>query len=191
MKPIVLLFILFFLYNESEAQISKGNWLFGGSATYSSEKSKFSDGTPYIQRTVLITPNAGYFFKDKFAGGLKTSFRSYTTIYEVDDLNNVDYHLTAGPFVRYYFLENGSRFNFLVQGNYEWGTFTHKDGYYPNLTHTDPTSLWGLLGGPVLFLNTSVAVELLTGYSSYELGDNPERKTFQILIGLQFHLEKE
>ena len=189
MKPIVLLFALFFLDNEAGAQISKGNWLLGGSAMYYVENRSYTMGPDTKQRTVLITPNAGYFFKDKLAGGLKTSFRSYKSMSE--NLKNVEYHITVGPFLRYYILENDSRFNVLVQGNYEWGSFTYKDGYYPNNNYTEPTSLWGLLGGPVFFLNTSVAVELLAGYSSYKLGDNLDRKWFQIVIGLQFHLEKE
>lgn len=49
------------------------------------------------------------------------------------------------------------------------------------------------MGGPVIFLNSSVAVEFSIGYSSTKFDDgvNSKRNIITSGLGLQFYLEKE
>ena len=60
--------IILFFTSLSYSQITKNNWLVGGSGNFKTTKTeKLSDGTkPYDDRTIFsISPNIGYFFYDK------------------------------------------------------------------------------------------------------------------------------
>jgi len=55
-------------------QLTKGNWLIGGSGSLSSSniESITSNGTQKSTYfNYAVTPNIGYFFYDRFVGGLK------------------------------------------------------------------------------------------------------------------------
>ena len=75
--------IILFFTSLSYSQITKNNWLVGGSGNFKTTKTeKLSDGTkPYDDRTIFsFSPNVGYFFYDKLAGGISLSY-TYDNIY--------------------------------------------------------------------------------------------------------------
>ncbi len=111
MKKVLLAAIVLMSAQAGFSQINKGNWMVGGSAGFSSTKhgtDKYTD--------LSISPDAGYFFCDKFAGGLNLD-------YYVD--NPAVYHssttLTIAPFVRYYFLPTGQQVNIFANAEYGFG----------------------------------------------------------------------
>src|SRR5688572_18221457 len=80
------------------AQINQGQWLVGGSAGFESGKYGDSDESKYT--SVHFNPNAGYFFINNLAGGLRLNLTSLK--YKEDDDASSSFSLA--PFVRYYFL---------------------------------------------------------------------------------------
>ncbi|MFK5108799.1 hypothetical protein ACI394_30215, partial [Klebsiella pneumoniae] len=65
---------------DSNAQITKGNWLVGGSGSLRSINT--SNSSPGISTSskrldIIISPSIGYFIIDKFALGLRASYNKY------------------------------------------------------------------------------------------------------------------
>ena len=177
--------IILFYTSLSYSQITKNNWLVGGSGNFKTTKTeKLSDGTkPYDDRTIFsISPNIGYFFYDKLAGGISLSY-TYDNIFE-------DYqYFGVGPFVRYYFLNSEKRINIFLQGNYNYyeGGSKTVDGNDNGKFHNNG---YGFKAGSAIFLNSSVAVELSLDYISNKLNSTLREETFMIGVGFQIHLEK-
>jgi hypothetical protein len=88
----------------SNAQISKGNWMMGGGASFSHNKNT-SYGSTTESTVFAVAPNVGYFFIDKLAVGAsgRLSFLFAKNDNSTHDPNNFTYGI--GPFARYYFLE--------------------------------------------------------------------------------------
>jgi hypothetical protein len=154
------------------AQINQNNWMVGGSFAFSS-----SEVMDITTKTTLFSPNVGYFFMDKFAGGIKGNLSSLKM--EGEDVMSTS---MFGPYLRYYLLKNDSDFNMHFEGNYMFGatkamgeTF-NQDGYELAVT-------------PMVFLNKHTALELRVSYGSVHTEDEPERtNTFGLGIGFQIHL---
>ncbi|MFD0837261.1 hypothetical protein ACFQ0I_15890 [Mariniflexile aquimaris] len=184
MKLKIFIISLFFT-TFSYSQITKNNWLVGGSGNFKTTTTKFlSDGTkPYDNRTIFtIAPNVGYFFYDKLSGGISLSY-TYDNIFE-------DYqYFGIGPFVRYYFLNPEKRINLFLQGNYNYyeGGAKTVDGNDTGKFHNNGH---GFKAGSAIFLNSSVALELSLDYISNRLNSTLKEKTFMIGAGFQIHLEK-
>jgi len=65
-----LFLVALFLSGIAQAQLTKGNWLVGGNASYSSTQSENAASTTTTNRKSLTAePDIGYFFFDKFAVG--------------------------------------------------------------------------------------------------------------------------
>lgn len=169
-----------------QAQITKGNWMVGGSGSFKSTKTEtLSDGTkPYDDRLILnISPNIGYFFYDKLAAGMKLS-------YTYDNLYSQNYHyFGTGPFIRYYFLKPDKLINLLLQAQYNYygGGGKTEDGRDTGKFHNNG---YGFKTGPAIFFNSSVALELTLEYNSTRLNSTLLENEFMIGIGFQIHLEK-
>ncbi len=74
MKKSILLFLIAFIFcNNANCQITKGNWLVGGNATFSRLKNSSTASAQFKQTNFEIRPLLGYFLKDKFAVGLDPS----------------------------------------------------------------------------------------------------------------------
>ena len=183
-----LIFILSLVFShESDAQITDGNWLIGGTGYFASNYSKReTSGSPNEVKGVMtvISPNIGYFLIDKLAlgTGLSLSFSSPS------GENNNSWGYSVGPFLRYYFLKPEKTLNFLTEVNYYFGQ-TWSD--YTN----DPrrSSTYGIKGGPVIFFRNNAALELTLNYfhstSKREEENNTINKQFLISIGFQIHLK--
>lgn len=184
-KTILLFFLVSIFYNNAHSQITKENWLIGGSASYSSLKNK-GNGIPNDnQIEIQLSGNVGYFFLDKFVGGLKPVFESNKVVNGSTATNSSGIY-ELGPFLRYYFLPADSHVNILSEISYKYG-ITPSSGN-PTL-HSNNIS--GLIGCEVFF-NQSVGVEFTIGYSSLKYTKSTGSvNTIIAGIGFQFHLEKD
>jgi hypothetical protein len=165
----------------ANAQITKGNWMVGGTGDYSSTKTTYTfDGVQKdFNRTIFnITPNIGYFIVDKFAVGTYAKFG-------YDDFGDLDStSFGFGPFARYYFLEPEKIVNIFAQASvgYNEGKSNNGGEYHIND--------YGIKAGTVVFFNSSVALELSLGYNSSSFNSTSIDKGLKIGLGFQIHLKK-
>jgi hypothetical protein len=183
MKTIKLFFLATLLFSGlANAQITKGNWMVGGTGSFSSENVKDTNGNTLASGNGFrINPDIGFFFIDKLAGGIQLSLS-----YGKPSGNTSNFGYGIQPFVRYYFLEPEKLINVFAEASY---------GY--NISKSEgQKSYYGrgytIKAGPAIFFNDSVALELTANYnSSYlELTEN-HYNNFTIGIGFQIHLEKK
>lgn len=72
-KRVLLILSAIFFILTAKSQITKGNWLVGGNASFSSLQNSSSASVQFKQTNVEISSLAGYFLKDKFAVGVNPS----------------------------------------------------------------------------------------------------------------------
>ncbi|SHF91129.1 hypothetical protein SAMN02745131_03832 [Flavisolibacter ginsengisoli DSM 18119] len=181
MKKIALLaFSILFTIIKGNCQLTKGNWLLGGNASFTSTKYNRGPISDQDLIEVRVNPNIGYFFIDKFSGGLKTSILFRHAVIDSDTENSSV--LKVGPFIRYYILSVNNSVNIMAEGSYQ---FITGNGSLKGNTLSFFT-------GPVIFLNNIIGLEFLAGYSSekYPKAEGVNN-SIQINIGLQIHLEKD
>ncbi len=77
-KSILLFFIAFIFYNNADSQITKGNWLVGGNASFLFTNSNTGGINSKVNK-IDIAPDIGYFFIDKFAAGVRLSYNRHYT----------------------------------------------------------------------------------------------------------------
>jgi len=180
-KTILLIIVATFIADFSYSQLSKGVWLFGGSASFSSLKSSSTASIQSKQTNLEISPFFGYFVADKFAIGLKPSL-----VYGSNSIANTNTTFGVGPFTRFYFLNYEKVFNLFAEGSYLYGSITGKGQVSSN------SNTFSISGGPVLYFNNSVGLEFTLGYSiSKIVGFTGTNKELGFGIGFKFHLEKE
>ena len=166
----------------ANAQLTKGNWLVGGTGNFSSDNVVRS-GDPELKSTNFsFLPNVGYFILNKFAAGLnagvahsKSNSTSVTTY-------------SAGPFARYYLLNIEKPFNLFIHGSYRYATSRIKNF---GIRSSNDFYNYSISGGPVIYFNSSVGLEFSIGYShlkSFE--SNAKTNSLQLGLGFQIHLEK-
>src|SRR5579859_4202038 len=99
MKKILFAAVLMTSAYAVSAQTNKGQWLAGGNVSFKSE----SNGPADAQKstTFQLSPDAGYFFIDNLAAGIRLNYQSEKV---KNDPNGASTLFFAGPFVRYYFL---------------------------------------------------------------------------------------
>jgi len=190
MKKLFVSYLLITFCFYANGQITKGNWLVGGTGKFYSYTSQYTSATysneaKYTQ--IDISPNIGYFVTDKLAFGVRPSFSSIkgeVTTTGGGSTNTQRYWI--GPFGRFYFLQPDKQFNILTDISYQYGFF----GGIPN----GKLNQFSAMVGPVVYFNSSIGIEFLLGYSSsledVEGYQKETRKGFQIGIGFQIHLEK-
>lgn len=196
MKTIKLFLALSLLITlTTNAQITKGNWMVGGSGDFSTKKlvNNYSDGTSETNafRSIEITPNIGYFIKDKLALGVKIGYEG--EFYSGNTSSPEQHYNTiySGPFVRYYLLNSQKLINPFIESSFIFGN-KHSSSSAFKSTNTSINSVY-LSAGSSLFLNSSVGLDLTLKYSiKDEKVESNKLKTndFQIGIGFQIFLEK-
>ena len=180
MKTIKIFFITTILFTLSaNSQITKGNWLVGGNASFSYSKYENAEGTDNNQGNYLtITPNLGYFIKNNFVTGLQLSFSHSHR----NGNTSTGFDYGGGPFVRYYFMKPEKLVNFLLEANYSYYTGSKANSFNNN---------YGFKTGPVIFFNSNVGLEILASYnSSFISSGGYDLKEIKFGFGLQIHLEK-
>ncbi len=191
MKTIKLLLAITLLFTIStNAQITKGNWMVGGNASFSYSKyeAKTDGSSPSSGTTlsvsnigsyyILLEPNIGYFVYNKFCVGSKFY---YTNGFG----NGGKLELTAGnfsigPYARYYFLKDEKQLNVFVEPSYYY--FTNKS--------LGKATGYSIKAGTVIFFNSSVGFETALSYVRRSSEQNNYKELF-LGFGLQIHLEKK
>jgi len=183
---ILLPALMFTTYASS--QITKGNWVLGGNASYllTHKNSESYGGQKNTIYSLLLTPEVGYFFADKLSAGLKVSIdrQGYRT--RGSTLFDRVFIYDFGPFVRYYFLPAENIVNLLVEGSYQYG-LTGGQGKI-----SSSRNIFAAAAGPVMYINSSLGLELLLHYSTYRfLGYSGSNRSITISAGIQAYLEKK
>lgn len=160
------------------SQINKGQWLAGGSASASFSKQGDDDGSKVT--SVSISPDAGYFFINNFAGGARVSFSSI----KVKSDENASTNILFAPFVRYYFLPAVQKVNVFADASYGFGSAKNGD--------SESYNQFTIAAGPAVFLSPNTALEFTLQYSSAggdAVGDD-RINNFGLNVGFQIHLGK-
>lgn len=187
-KTILLFFITSIFFNEANCQITKDNWMVGGNANFAFSNAS-GGGNDSKTTNLSLAPNIGYFFIDKFAGGVRLSFNRDHIKYGPSNNFSTFRTYSIGPFVRYYFLDVDKQYNILIEGSYQFGNEKIET---TNSTSNNSTNIISFSAGPVIYFNSSVGIEFLLNYSSTgTIGYKGRGNSFGISIGLQIHLEKD
>lgn len=172
MKKLSIALLFFGLMGSLNAQVMKNDWLLGGGIKFASNK------VADIKTSMFeFSPNAGYFFVNNFAGGLRTAITSV----KVESEDAISSTLIS-PFLRYYFLPGDNKVNIMLDGSFGFGSTSA-------LGDSKGQSGFGFAAGPAIFLNKHTALEFTLGYTSIKSKDDPDRSnTFTVGAGFQFHL---
>ncbi len=196
MKPIIFLVTLSLFSLTAKCQLDKGTWLLGGSGSFYSYNEDYTATNIDVTAkytSIDLSASMGYFFIDKFSGGLRPYFSSFKGESSGGGSTN-SYRLALGPFLRYYFLNTDKAFNLLIDGAYQFGInqqlgASHDKGEF---------NTFSIMGGTEVFFNTTAGLEILLGYKkqTVSIKDSPgalysNKKGFQASIGFTFHLEKK
>lgn len=171
-------------FSSSNAQITKGNWMVGGSGSFTNYKSTFQSGNSEITQTgsaLNISPNLGYFILDNVVLGSIVSFNFSNP--SGDNNNSQGYGLS--PFIRYYFRKSDKMINPFLQTGYGFSKGKSDSG------GSNKSSGYSIKGGSAIFLNSSVALELSLNYDSSKFNSDVTSNNFTVGIGFQIHLEKK
>ena len=181
------------LFECSFAQLTKNNWLIGGSVAYTRYDSKGDDAIVNKGSLFDANANSGYFLTDKLACGIRANaYFAKSKHPQIDGTKNV--HLTSniglGPFVRYYYLPVANRVNLFSDASLLYSLHTDKSTGRRKQASDSWFSSLGV--GTVVFLNTSLGLEFLLAYNHYdEIDVDYKTNQLQFRIGLQFHLERD
>lgn len=185
MKTIKIFFITTILFTLSaNSQITKGNWMVGGSGYFTNYKSTFQNNNTEETQTgngFQVSPNLGYFIVNNFALGAAASF-SFSNP-SGDNNNSHGYGLS--PFVRYYFRKSEKMINPFLQTSYGVSEGKSESG------GSNKSSGYNIKGGSAIFFNSCVALELTIDYISSKYNNDSKNNNFIVGVGFQIHLQKE
>lgn len=198
MKKVVLFFAVAIAAVSANAQTDKGQWLVGGNASFNTSKSDFGfvedEEIADAKTTNLsLNPNAGYFFMNNLAGGLRVNLSSTSTKgeHEQGDVKATSSIYTIAPFVRYYFVSlNDNKVKLFGDASYGFGSTKSKievDGDEV-ADGSASVSSFGIAAGPAFFLSPNTALEVTLNYNSTKFEDSDANGSFGIGVGFQIHL---
>ena len=189
-KGTKLLSIILLFSIAAKSQITKGNWMIGGNANFSFSSINTETGITKTT-TINLAPNIGYFFVDKFAGGIRLSvYKNHIKFGQPNNNSTTFSNYRIGPFVRYYFLPADKQYNILTEINYQFGN--EKVETNTSSGTNIKSNVFSFSAGPVIYFNSSVGIEFLLNYSSSGNNINSSRgSSLGIGIGLQIHLEND
>jgi hypothetical protein len=174
-------------------QIVKHNWLVGGNLNYSSYETNENGVVAYKAKRLEGTANVGYFLLNKVASGLQVNDVFGKSYYKEPNGNFsgvAQNKISFGPFARYYFLNLSNRVNLIGEGSFCYGVFTTSPTQGAN--NSQNSFQYSFFGGPVVFLNSSVAMELMLGFTrDKSLDKDVFANTIKVKVGFQFYFEKE
>ncbi|WP_019039448.1 outer membrane beta-barrel protein [Psychroflexus tropicus] len=172
-------FFSIFLFSLSlSAQINKGDWLVGGSATFAYSENKPNEVSDSRSFNINISPRVGYFFWDKLAFGLRANLTRSRTEFETST-SRFNRYFTA-PFARYYILESDKMLNPFVESSYGFDAI-----------NSDNSREFTLSGGLAVFVNQNISYELTLSYINTTNPSNDRLRGSQTIllgIGIQIHL---
>lgn len=182
-----ILYTIIVISTASNAQITKGNWMVGGSGSlgYSKTESKGSNSTGTTINynsdgiyDISLEPNIGYFILDRLAVGCKFNYRN--GFIEFSKISSEGMNFSFGPYVRYYIFKDKNLINAFIEPS-----------YYKFLSKPLGNSNgYGLKSGMIVFFNSSVGFETSISYNKNSSKNTDATNVF-IGFGFQIHLEKE
>src|SRR5687767_7520560 len=134
MKKVLIAACLLVSSNAIFAQVNKGQWLAGGNISFESQKQGDAKATSFN-----FSPDAGYFFIDNFAGGIRLDFSSY----KVKDADDATTSFGLAPFVRYYFLPAAQKVNVFADASFGFGSAGTAD--------KESFNEFAIMAGPAVF----------------------------------------
>lgn len=181
MKTFYISTIFIFMLFTGQAQITKHNWMVGGNALFSSQTQKLGSlNAKGIN--IKLAPNVGYFFIDKFAGGIKGGLSYSQLKYNGVKINTTRFDV--GPFLRYYFLNIDNKINLLAEGCYQYSHTSATN----NASNNENAITFS--AGPVIYFNSSIGIEFTLNYQHLNSTDAYVNAIY-FGIGFQIHLERE
>ena len=177
MKRVIILTAILFSVLSGFSQIYQGQWLVGGNASFSAGKLGDFDNSKFT--SFQFNPNAGYFFINNFAGGLRVNLATLKEESEEDATSN----FAVAPFVRYYFMPAAGKVNIFADASYGFGSM--KDG------ESESFNQFTISAGPAVFLSPNTALEFALQYNSAggdAYGGDDRMNVFGVNIGFQVHL---
>lgn len=183
-KLIIAVVILFAV--NSNAQITKGNWMVGGNGLFSSNQ-EFSTITSekYNSQTIQFTPNVGYFIIDKLTIGTKLGYEGNFVSYASGFNYNT---FSIGFFSRYYLLKPEKLVNVFIESAY----LLEERKYNGENFNINKNNTYYFMTGTSIFFNSSVSMEIMLKYSKtlYQNKDTGVNR-LQLGLGFQIFLEKQ
>jgi len=177
MKKIVFAALFAATASVASAQINQGQWMVGGTAGF--ESSKYGDVDDSKVTSFTFSPNAGYFFINNLAGGLRLSLESQK--YKSNDEAYSSFNLA--PFVRYYFLPAAQKVNVFADASYGFGSEGDDE--------KESFNQFSIMAGPAIFLTPNTALEFAIGYKSAggdAIGGDDRYNSIGLNVGFQIHL---
>ena len=169
----ILIAILFLISLTTYAQITKGNWMFGGNGAFKNYETT-SMGISEKGTSFNLNPNIGYFIIDKLAIG---------TSAQLSINSKFNSAIGFGPFVRYYILEKEKLYNIFSEVSYN---------IFQGIKSGDTKfETYNIKVGAVYFLTSSVGIEVALNYSNQKSNQDYQNKEIGLLVGFQIHLEKK
>ena len=218
MKQFHLIIVLVFFSYSVSSQISKGQWMLGGNASFSHSLVKQHNDLFHSDNKTTgfqLMPGAGYFFMNQLAAGLRTGIINSDVKQETEShvpaslyylLKSKITALSFSPFIRYYILPSSRKLNAFADASYTYSNNNEKTNTYqvfttsgglPTVSSSTNNSKYkghsySIAAGPAFFMNPKVCVELTAGYSftKYEGNTNQKGNTFLLGAGFQIYLNK-
>ena len=141
MKKVLFSLALVVAGTTAFSQVNKGQWLVGGNMDFTASKNG-----DYKANTFEFAPNAGYFFIDNLAGGLKLNTNLGKS--ESGNTETKSTGFSIAPFIRYYFLPAAEKINVFADAAYGFGSNTTKVGTVK--TEYNVTG-FNIAAGPAIF----------------------------------------
>jgi hypothetical protein len=176
MKTFKLFFgITLLSFLTSNAQITKGNCMVGGTGNFYSYQLKDNNANTNGVG-IELRPNLGYFILEKLAVGINPLFA-----YSKPESGYSVISYGIGPYIRYYLLKPEDRVNILTHIGY---------AFYGSNNSNEKSTALDFKAGPVIYFNSSVALEMTLNYNMNGLNSNTNYNILSIGFGFQIHLEK-
>jgi len=197
----------------STAQLTKGQWMVGGSGdlSYTSNVHKTANSNDNVQQTAYnIFPGAGYFFIDRFVAGLQGNFSSSKSTEKKNGGSNGFYYggsdetlaqgAGIGLFARYYLYKPVSIFNVFAQAAYTYNSiketshsvYGSSGPYGPGSSYYDTETkykinYYSITAGPAIFIGSKVSFELSLGYAFGKV-PNEDQSIDRLTVGTGFQV---
>jgi len=175
MKKVLFSLALVVAGSAAFAQIEKGKWTVGASSNSLFSTTKVADADDDSRVTSFsISPDAGYFFMDNLAVGLRANVETS----KVKGADEGTFGFGVAPFVRYYFLKpTTKKVNVFADAHYGFGSNKVGDADGQGVNE------FQIQAGPAIWLNERVALDATVSYKSEGGEDIDNRKN---TIGLNF-----
>ena len=190
MKKFTFLFLFFCTASAAMAQITRGHFLVGGNISFESIENRSTDINyiNYKTTNLFISPNAGYFFINKLAGGIRVDLKIFKQKAPYYGLSQTNFSFS--PFLRYYFLSAKNKLNVFADASYIHSSSRYKSPGGPS--STEKTNGYYVSAGPSVFLTSHVSLDFFIGYRHTITKDfyHTQSNIFNSGLGLQVHLGK-